>query len=116
MGAVGVLRIVEGGQLAFRCPGCGDMHVVPVGAGAGPRWGWNGSYERPTFTPSILVRSGHYAPGHVGECWCTWEAKSGEKNFGCYVCHSFVTDGSIQFLPDCTHELAGQTVPLRGEA
>ena len=28
------------------------------------------------------------------------------------VCHSFVTDGNIQFLSDCTHSLAGQTVPL----
>ncbi len=28
------------------------------------------------------------------------------------VCHSFVTDGQIQFLGDCTHKLAGQTVPL----
>jgi hypothetical protein len=28
------------------------------------------------------------------------------------VCHSFVTDGRIQFLEDCTHELAGQTVDL----
>ena len=28
------------------------------------------------------------------------------------ICHSFITDGSIEFLPDCTHELAGKTVPL----
>jgi hypothetical protein len=27
-------------------------------------------------------------------------------------CHSFVVDGQIQFLGDCTHKLAGQTVPL----
>ena len=24
----------------------------------------------------------------------------------------FVTDGNIQFLADCTHALAGQTVPM----
>lgn len=29
------------------------------------------------------------------------------------ICHSFVTDGNIQFLSDCTHSLAGQTVPLK---
>lgn len=29
-----------------------------------------------------------------------------------FVCHSFVTDGRIQFLSDCTHSLAGQTVDL----
>lgn len=28
------------------------------------------------------------------------------------VCHSFIRDGQIQFLSDCTHALAGQTVPL----
>ncbi|MHC8396108.1 hypothetical protein ACYZT8_21075 [Pseudomonas sp. LB3P93] len=28
------------------------------------------------------------------------------------VCHSFVIDGCIQFLGDCTHELASQTVDL----
>jgi hypothetical protein len=28
------------------------------------------------------------------------------------VCHSLIRDGQIQFLTDCTHELAGQTVPL----
>ena len=30
----------------------------------------------------------------------------------CRVCHTFVTDGRIQFLSDCTHALAGQTVDL----
>ena len=30
----------------------------------------------------------------------------------CKRCHSFVTDGRIQFLSDCTHALAGQTVDL----
>ncbi len=28
------------------------------------------------------------------------------------VCHTFVTDGRIQFLGDCTHVMAGQTVDL----
>ncbi|MGC4033677.1 MAG: hypothetical protein QM754_18485 [Tepidisphaeraceae bacterium] len=32
--------------------------------------------------------------------------------FTCYRCHSFVRDGQIEFLGDCTHELAGKTVPL----
>jgi hypothetical protein len=27
-------------------------------------------------------------------------------------CHIFVRDGKIQFLNDCTHELAGKTVPM----
>jgi hypothetical protein len=28
------------------------------------------------------------------------------------VCHSFVTDGRIQLLGDCTHSMASQTVDL----
>lgn len=110
-----ILRSVEGGGLMFWCPGCDGAHKVTVGNGPGPRWGYNGDPEKPTFTPSILIRSGHYVPGHEGdECYCNWDKKD-QKDFvdlRCSVCHSFVTDGRIQFLGDCTHPLAGQTVDL----
>ncbi|MNJ76318.1 hypothetical protein D3C77_735750 [compost metagenome] len=36
--------------------------------------------------------------------WNEWEEAK--------VCHSFVTDGRSQYLTDCTHALAGQTVDL----
>ena len=108
-----ILRSVEGGGLSFRCPGCGDTHMVPVGDGAGPRWSWNGDIQRPTFSPSILVRSGHHVPGHDGlGCWCTWDDRAEFPDLKCTICHSFVTGGMIQFLGDCTHALAGQTVEL----
>ncbi len=118
MSARGVLRTIEGGGLAFRCPGCDEMHYVHVGDGSGPRWGFNGDYDKPTFTPSILVRSGHFLPEHKpGEaCWCTYcaeDEEDGEPGFSCKRCHSFVTDGQIQFLSDCSHALAGQTVALK---
>lgn len=93
-----VLRNAEGGALIFRCPGCARPHRVNVGDGPGPRWGWNGNAERPTFTPSVLVR-------YDG-------ADAGRDGAPPAVCHSFVTDGNIQFLADCTHALAGQTMPL----
>lgn len=103
----------------FHCPGCNEVHsvwVVPYNAG-GPAWTFNGDIDRPTFSPSLLVRAGHYAPQfkHGDDCWCTWKAKDPEKNktsFGCYICHSFIRDGKIQFLTDCTHALAGQTVDI----
>ena len=106
--------------LMFWCPGCGCAHVVAVRDGLHadhPAWGWNGDVERPTFTPSILIRNGHHAqdfkPGDP--CWCTYNAEHPENpaSFGCGICHSFVTDGRIQFLGDCTHALAGQTVDLQ---
>ncbi|WP_061958103.1 DUF6527 family protein [Cupriavidus pauculus] len=110
-----VLRETAPGHLTFWCPGCKDSHSIRYGEGAGPRWSWNGNAERPTFTPSVLVRSGHYVPGHEnGSCWCTYYAENPDEphDFACGICHTFVTEGNIQFLGDCTHELAGKTVPM----
>jgi len=110
------LRRVEGGGLSYWCPGCKEMHSISVGEGPGPRWGWNGDMDNPTFTPSVLVRSGHHSsyfkPGD--RCWCVHAAENPDEEpvFKCVVCHTFITDGMVQFLDDCTHELAGKTVPL----
>ena len=104
----GILRNVVDGGLAFWCPGCCESHHISVGVGAGPRWGWNGSTESPTFTPSILV---------TGTEWLT-DDEHARVMRGEHVeprpkrCHSFVTDGHIAFLGDCTHSLAGQRMPL----
>lgn len=78
------------GRLAFWCPACNCAHGVRV-APAADAWGWNGSLERPTFTPS--VRAWHNGSPPL-------------------VCHSFVRDGRIEFLNDCTHALSGTTVDL----
>ena len=72
----------------FHCPGCESGHAFYVGAGSGPRWTFDGNMERPTFSPSLVNR---------------WDQ---------HVCHLFLRDGRIQFLSDCTHALAGQTVDL----
>lgn len=113
-----VVKLV-GTTATIRCPGCGQfhsMHVNPTGGFTdGPGWHWNGNLEKPTFTPSILSRSGHHAGHYVpgSPCWCTYNAEHPEDaTFNCNICHSFVTDGRIQFLNDCTHSLAGQTVDL----
>lgn len=94
----GKLRDTVGNGLVFWCPGCGEAHRIAHGEGPGPRWGWNGDAERPTFTPSVLVR-------YEG-------ADAGQDGAPPAICHTFVTDGRIQFLGDCTHALAGQTVDL----
>ena len=92
------LRDTADNGLMFWCPGCNGAHRVQHGAGAGPRWGWNGDAERPTFTPSVLV---------------TYDGvDAGTDGAPPRVCHSFVADGRVQFLGDCTHALAGQTVDL----
>lgn len=79
-----VLLRYDENTLGFECPGCGYGHPFDT-----RRWQWNESMERPTFTPSLLVNKDH--PSR---------------------CHSFVTDGRIQFLDDCHHELKGKTVDL----
>lgn len=62
----------------------------------------------PTFSPSIKVESvqelteEQYARVMAGEHIPPIPT----------CCHSFVQSGRIQFLSDCTHALAGQTVDL----
>lgn len=104
MGARGVLRTLDGGRVGFMCPGCGEMHQVRIDGEGRPRWGFNGDYERPTFTPSINVTWSE--PSDVeGE----FDDTSKDRKM---VCHSFVTDGQISFLNDCTHALAGRVAPI----
>lgn len=106
-----VLRSLAGNEVSFWCPGCDHAHAINHGPGG---WTWDGNAERPTFSPSVLVTGGHYTLGHEGDCWCKFNAAHPEdpSGFKCERCHSFVRDGQIQFLADCTHALAGQTVPL----
>lgn len=75
--------------LGFHCPGCGHAHAYYV-----PRWTWNGSMDKPSFTPS-LMNSIEYGDQR-------------EKR----LCHLYVTDGKIQYLTDCTHNLKGTTVEM----
>lgn len=106
------LRSIEGGHVAFWCPGCDGVHQIGVGEGEGPRWGYNGNPEKPTFTPSILVRSHEWQPPVTSENLAEFKRSPWEQTRVETVCHSFVTDGRIQFLSDCTHALAGQTVDI----
>lgn len=95
------LRSAEGGRLLFWCPGCDGAHMIRVredGRNEGGAWGYNGNADSPTFTPSVLVTYNGPDAGIDGAPYA--------------VCHSFVTDGRIQFLSDCTHPMAGQTVDL----
>lgn len=110
------VTVHEGDAVSFECPGCKDRHGINTNPNH--RWQFNGDKDRPTISPSILVRTGHYVEGHNGDaCWCTYNKEHPEKlaPFKCYRCHSFVTDGKIQFLNDCTHPLAGQTVEMLDE-
>lgn len=81
--------------LMFVCPGCAldgssGLHILPVNSTTkSPAWDFNGNFEKPTLSPSILTGKG-------------------SEN----VCHSFLTDGVFQFLEDSTHAFAGKEVPM----
>ena len=51
-------------------------------------WAWNGDFDKPTVTPSVLLTI------------------ENERS------HLFIRDGKIQYLSDCTHELAGKTIEM----
>lgn len=116
-----VLRQGRGGyHVYFRCPGCNADHLVLIhGRSTFDKkgWAWNNNAEKPTFNPSILVTSGHYVPGYRGECWCKFNDRAIAQGkspaaFKCTRCHLYVRDGMLQFLDDCSHALAGKTVPM----
>jgi len=101
----------DNSMIMFECPGCECVHGVSVNGqpnAMGATWGWNGDFVRPTFTPSILVRGTMPITDQQRDRIMAGEPFLPKD----VVCHSFVRDGQIQFLPDCTHKLAGQTVPM----
>ena len=106
-------------RLMFWCPGCRDHHTVPVklaDAAAGQGWTWNGDRERPTLSPSLITKTGHFTDVHKpgDPCWCSYDREHPDQpsGFACVQCHLTLTDGVINFLGDCSHDLAGRQVPL----
>jgi hypothetical protein len=99
-------------KLFFECPGCGMPHGINIDTAKSPAWSWDGNADAPTFSPSVLVRFDRWDPPASDENLD--KIHSGEivqvKNE--HVCHSFVRNGNIEFLNDCTHGYAGQTVPI----
>ena len=80
-----VFKMTDG--IIWDCPGCEISHKATVGGPDG--WVWNGDVDKPTLKPSFVAEYG--------------EGK---------VCHSYITDGKIQFLNDSYHPLAGKTVEM----
>lgn len=83
------IAIISGSPI-FWCPGCNYSHKMDS------RWEFNHNLDAPTFYPSLnVVWVGERDGIEVKE-----------------ICHSFITNGYIKFLDDCTHELKGQTIEL----
>ena len=88
-------------ELYVFCPACDFEHGFRVdldGNGKWQRnnndiWTFNDDYDSPTFQPSMLSNKGGIDEHHP-------------------ICHSFLTDGKWEYLGDCTHDMAGQTVEV----
>lgn len=56
--------------LTFRCPKCGAEHALTINREGGfdsqKGWAWNGSVDKPTLDPSILIQS------HGAIVGCGW--------------------------------------------
>lgn len=120
--------------IRFDCPGCASKghvghHVLPVNwrpAGeteesphvAGKdHWDFNGDFERPVLSPSILRSQDTHVPPVTPDNLDEWKRNPWPQTVERYVCHSFIgingaQPGQIKFLGDCTHALANQTVDL----
>lgn len=125
MGAVSAVLRRSTTGITFWCAGCNRTHHINTGPQG---WQWNGDVEKPVLSPSISIKSGHYAShwkahdpetGKPDPCWCTYNAEHPEAEcpFSCQVCHSFVgingaQPGQIIYLSDCTHALANRTIDL----
>ena len=100
----------------FFCPGCRCGHGFNAYLNKLPRWQFNGEMDRPTLSPSLLMTSSKLTDAGRADyfAWCDagYPERTAPFETVPLVCHSFVTEGQIQFLSDCTHELAGQTVAL----
>lgn len=81
---------------SFYCPGCKFSHVFTTKKLEihDPEWYFNGDVNNPTFNPSLLLNS----------------TRGPEQKK--LTCHLFVANGQIQYLNDCTHDLAGQTIEM----
>ena len=95
----------EKGKYEFWCFGCKMHHFIDNK--------WKIDLNNNTISPSVLVKGVNNSD--------EWETdKNGDFIFengkakGCIkvVCHSFVRNGQIQYLNDCTHGLAGKTVNM----
>lgn len=100
MSATAQARLTADGRIMLWCPACDEAHWIQTDV-----WAFDGNLERPTISPSILVRSKQWEPQYDFHN-PRHQVEPGQLK----ICHSFVKDGRWQYLADCTHVMAGQTV------
>jgi hypothetical protein len=96
----------QGGRVfhSHWCPGCGEMHVIFA------NWTFDGNVTSPTFSPSVLITGKETVK--VNGKWTGEWVLDVKGNAVESRCHYFLKEGKLEYLSDCTHKLAGQTIPL----
>lgn len=95
-------RSTEG--YSWWCPACEEMHPLP------DRWTFDGNLESPTFSPSFR-HTGKQTTKVNGEWTGEW-VRDANGNAVDWCCHYIVTAGQVAYCGDCTHAMAGQTIPM----
>ena len=79
----------RGRSYGVYCPACKHAHIYDS------RWTFNGNFEKPTFTPSMVE-------------WCSHPETKEDLS----RCHTFLTDGVWNFLSDCKHDMKDSKHPV----
>jgi hypothetical protein len=89
------------GKYYFFCPGCAEYHSVSTTRpnANGTVFRISGTLQLPTVTPMINRSIEKFN-------------SSKHANNPAHVCNSFIVEGKIRFLENCTHALAGRQVDL----
>lgn len=69
------------------CPACDEAHRLPAS------WWFDGNLSCPSFKPSFRQHTA-------------------DRHGNARQCHYMLTAGTLHYCGDCTHALAGQSVPL----
>lgn len=85
----------KGKHFWWFCPGCETEHVVPLAEDAAI-WTMTGNLACPTLQPSCLQHEIKTIAGQVISPRC----------------HCYIRAGTIEFLSDCGHALAGRKVAM----
>lgn len=86
--------VLRDGLYSFDCPVC-RKHYVPA-----DRWKLIGDMDNPTLAPSVKETVNPKDHAHY------------QARLPTTICHFHVRNGTLEFCSDCTHALAGQTVPM----
>jgi len=74
-------------------------------------WQFDGNVDKPTFSPSFKHEGMKTIRDDKGRWTGEWEYDSHGKPMR-EICHYILTNGILHYCTDCTHSMAGQSIPM----